>query len=362
MVVQIHVTILVADGFVPTELALVQDSLRIVNRLGQNQCFITQICSADDAELVEGLGGILLRTTPFRVDDSRLPDHLIVLGGTGIRHSFNLLRARLRWIERMDRHILLMSDAASEWQRLHSETDHMTTHWEIQQLDRDAEYAPDHDLPLYARTSRITTAAGMMAAADVVLDRIVAPLSRRLAQSVGQVLLMDRIRDGDASQPRSENHVAALRLVNLETVIAAMEQHLETPLRMSALAALAGVSVRQLERKFRSTLGQSPVAFYRTLRLRRARNLVEQTSLHITEISAAFGFGSSSNFAKMYAREFGISPTQRRLQLSDAAPKHPLTLQSLGTHHASFPLSPRPTCASSHAAGADETAIRSTGR
>lgn len=359
MTQEVHVTILVAESFVPTELALAQDVLRIANRLAHNQSFISQICSMRGEHLVESIGGLLVRTVPFTIDETSLPDHLIVLGGKGARSGFAQLRARLRWFERMGCNILLLSDAASEWQRLHPDSECLTTHWELQQLDCDAEFTPEHDLPLFSLTSRITTAAGMMSTADVVLNRIVAPLSQRLAQAVGHVLLMDRIREGDASQPRSENDVPALRLVRLEPVVAAMEHHLESPLSVTELAAVGGMSVRQLERKFKSTLGQSPAAFYRTLRLRRARSLVEQTALPISEISVVFGFGSSTNFAKLFTREFGISPSRRRSQLSAADTQHDLTLQSQGTHHASFPLPTRPSCASSHLTGTHETAVRS---
>jgi len=320
------VTILVAEGFVPTELALVQDVLRIASRLDQNLSFATQICSADKSELVEGLGGMLVRAKPFSVDDTRLPDYLIVLGGTGIRACFNQLRTRLRWIERMDKNILLLSDAASAWLRLYPYCENMTTHWEIQQLNRDANCSPDQILPLFSRTSRVVTAAGMMSAADVVLSRIVAPLSVRLAQSVGHVMLMDRIREGDASQPRSENAVNALRLVKLEPVIAAMEKHLETPLMMDELSAIAGVSIRHLERRFKAATGQTPTAFYRSLRLRRARSLIEQTDLTISEITFACGFGCSSNFSRNFAREFGTTPTQRRSQLAAVATQIQLTV------------------------------------
>jgi len=45
---EIRVTILVAEGFVPTELALVQDILRIATRLDQGLSFISQVCSMGD--------------------------------------------------------------------------------------------------------------------------------------------------------------------------------------------------------------------------------------------------------------------------------------------------------------------------
>lgn len=323
----VQVAILVADGFVPTELALAQDILRIANRLGRDVSFVSHILSMNDEELVEGMGGILVRTLPLTTDNSVLPDHLIVLGGKNAGPGVARLRARLHWFERIGRDIILLSDAAFEWQRLHPDTEDVTTHWEIQQRERDAGFSHGGALPLFSQDSRITTSAGMVSTADVVLDRIVAPHSLRLAQSVGQVLLLDNIRNGHASQPRSENDISSLQLARLGSVIAAMEANLDTPLSTSQLARIAGFSIRQLERKFQSAVGQSPAAFYRSLRLRRARILIEQTGLAVSEIADACGFGTSSNFARRYAREFGHSPSQRRSQLSAAGQKRLAAIQ-----------------------------------
>nr|WP_309502767.1 helix-turn-helix domain-containing protein [uncultured Roseovarius sp.] len=358
----VRVTILVEQGFVPTELALVQDVLRIAGRLGQGICFDTRLCTTAGEDLVEGVGGIFVRAVPLALDDAIRPDHLVVLGGAGIAARFEQLRARLRWSERMGQSIILMSDAASEWQRLNSDAGQTTNHWEDHQIRSTALCEQGRGLPLFRTSGRITTAAGMISAADVILDRIVAPRSAWLAQAVGNVLLMGRIRDGAAPQPRSENDVNALRLVNLETTIAAMEDHLEDPLTTADLAAVAGLSVRQFERKFKTFLGQSPMAFYRSLRLRRARTLIEQTALPVSEISVACGFGSPSSFSKLYTSAFGLSPTRRRAQLSAKAAQCGRTSQSQGYQNAPVPLPAHTLRPSLHSAGTDETPVRRTGR
>ena len=357
----IQVTILVEQGFVPTELALVQDVLRIAGRLGQGICFDARLCTTAGTDLVEGMGGMFVRAVPLALDEAIRPDHLVVLGGAGIVAQFEQLRARLRWSQRMGQSIILMSDAAAAWQRLNPEAGQITSHWEDHQVWSTALCEQSRGLPIFTRSGRITTAAGMVSAADVILGRIVAPRSTWLAQAVGNVLLMDRIRDGAAQQPRSENDVNALRLVKLETTIAAMEDHLEDPLMTVDLAAVAGLSIRQFERKFKAALGQSPMAFYRSLRLRRARALIEQTALPVSEISVACGFGSPSRFSKLYASSFGVSPSRRRAQLSAKAALSGPTSQSQGYQDAPVPIPSRSPRPSVHSAGANETPIRRTG-
>jgi transcriptional regulator GlxA family with amidase domain len=359
---RVQVTVLVEKGFVATELALVQDVLRIATRLGQGIGFDLRICTTAETDLIEAMGGMMVRAAPLPLHDTTPSDHLVVLGGAGIRARFHKLLPRLRWSERMGQEILLMSDAASEWQRLNPDIEQITTHWQDHQVWSMANYETGGSLPLYTRTGRITTAAGMASTADVILSEVIAPRSTWLAQSVGNVLLMDRIRDGGAQQPRSENDVNALRLVKLETAIAAMEEHLDDPLPMAELAVIAGVSIRQFERKFKLFLGQSPAAFYRLLRLRRARTLIEQTALPVSEISVACGFGTPSNFSKLYASVFGVSPSQRRAQLSAKAAPRGSTSKSQGYQNAPVTLSPRSPRPSVHTAGADETLVQRTGR
>ncbi|MEP4039105.1 helix-turn-helix domain-containing protein [Pseudophaeobacter sp.] len=354
---EVRVTILVADGFVPTELALAQDILRIATRVGRGLTFTCQVCSMNGEDFVEGLGGLLARTEGFSVDETFLPDHLIVLGGKGACSGFSQLRARLRWFERMGRDVLLLSDAASEWKQLYPDDALVTTHWEIQQRARDAGHGLDGALPLFSQASRITTAAGMASTADVVLNRIVAPKSLQLAQAVGQVLLLHGIREGDTSQPCSVNDVGALRLPGLEPVVAAMEQNMDTPLKTTELAEMVGLSVRQLERKFQSIVGQSPAAFYRSLRLHRARNLIEHTALPLCEVALACGLGTTSNFSRRYALEFGVSPTRRRAQLSATASQEKPTTHTQGIQNAPISLPTRPSRPSVYATRTDEAVV-----
>ena len=115
--------------------------------------------------------------------------------------------------------------------------------------------------------------------------------------------------------------------------------------------------VRQLERKFKACPGQTPAAFYRSLRMRRAKIMVEQSDLLVAEISVACGFADFSGFSKYYAREFGISPTKRRARLARQANPHSASSRSQGSHNAPLPFSSRSPRTSAHATGADEAAV-----
>lgn len=359
----VTVAILVENGYVPTELALVQDTLRIANRIGDQVKFDTRLYTTGEGDLITGTGGMMVRAQQLDTSDPAPLDHLVVLGGSTVGQSFTNQRPRIRWFERLGCQVLLLSDAASEWKKLHPEADDLTTHWENQQLLQDVSADAHTDLPLYFRKGRVTTAGGMVATADVVLNNIVAAQSTQLAQAVGKVMLLDRIRDGHAFQPRSHNDTISLKLANVAPAITHMEENIETPLPMIDIADISGVSVRQLERNFQKAVGQSPAAFYRSLRLRRAKALVEQTNMSMTEIAICCGFRISSSFAKMYAREFGLTPKKRRCQLIATAKKSStIQLNTQDTINASFPLSPRPSCASLYPPRTNEAPVQRVGR
>jgi transcriptional regulator GlxA family with amidase domain len=98
-----------------------------------------------------------------------------------------------------------------------------------------------------------------------------------------------------------------------------MGERLEAPLTRAELARSVGLSVRQLERLFAAQLGATIGNTYRDLRLERARALVRESTLPITEIAMAAGFASASNFSRRYKERYGGAPlAERRAQMARA--------------------------------------------
>ena len=63
-------------------------------------------------------------------------------------------------------------------------------------------------------------------------------------------------------------------------------------------------------RKIQSLTGQSPTEFIRTIRLRRAAEMLREGRLSVTEVSFAAGFSSVSYFSRCFRTMYGVSPTQ----------------------------------------------------
>ena len=76
------------------------------------------------------------------------------------------------------------------------------------------------------------------------------------------------------------------------------------------LSAAVGVSKAQLYRKISSITGQSSVQFIRSIRLKRAAQLLLQDDSSVSDIMYMVGFNSQSYFSKIFKEEFGCMPRE----------------------------------------------------
>lgn len=89
----------------------------------------------------------------------------------------------------------------------------------------------------------------------------------------------------------------------LAVLTAALSDPAFTPAR---LAAALGVPERTLYRRFRALLGTTPGAYLRTLRLARARQLLEAHQVtSVAEVTFAVGFEDTAYFARVFYQQYG---------------------------------------------------------
>ena len=93
-----------------------------------------------------------------------------------------------------------------------------------------------------------------------------------------------------------------------------MEEELHGPLTIAELARGVGLSVMQLTRLFRIAVQKTPGAYLLELRMKRARLLIEHSSLSIGEVMAQVGLADRSHFARAFRRVHGDTPRVLRLQ------------------------------------------------
>ena len=92
-----------------------------------------------------------------------------------------------------------------------------------------------------------------------------------------------------------------------------MESNVEEPLGPAEIAHHLSISQRRLERTFKKNTGVTPIRYYINIRLDRARGLITQTDMLISEVASACGFGTAEQFSRSYSSHFNISPSHDRI-------------------------------------------------
>lgn len=91
-----------------------------------------------------------------------------------------------------------------------------------------------------------------------------------------------------------------------------MQMNLDKRLTLPDLARLVYISESHLRLLFRTTMGVSPSAYLRQLRLQRAKELLVNTSYSLKEIAELSGFETLNHFSRVFGACEAIPATQYR--------------------------------------------------
>ena len=307
------ISLLILDEATMLTVASILDPLRAANRLSRSRLFRWKTYSPDETA-VQLVGDFEMRTAgPF--DPAKTGDVLIVIA------SFNqhkhadtrLLQTLRRAASRFD---IICGIEAGTWLLARSgvaTNQSVTTHWE--DFESLALAYPDLDVrrDRYRIDGRIWTCGGASPALDMMLKLIEMKADKSLALEVASVFIYDQTHASTDSQPSLSLGQLEMREPRLATAVRLMEDNIDTPLPVSAIAKRTDLSAKMLEILFRKHLDTSPGEHYSRLRLMMARKLVLDTTLTIHEISIRAGFSSQSAFSRSFRRAFETSPSSLRL-------------------------------------------------
>lgn len=80
-------------------------------------------------------------------------------------------------------------------------------------------------------------------------------------------------------------------------------------LSVEELSRYLGMSRVHLYKKLLSITGKTPIEFIRTIRLKRAAQLLRESQLNISEVAYQVGFNNPKYFSKYFKEEFGMLPS-----------------------------------------------------
>lgn len=102
------------------------------------------------------------------------------------------------------------------------------------------------------------------------------------------------------------------KLFQLATAITFIENNYVSAIKISRIAAMAFLSERHFIRVFKQLYKVTPTEYIIQHRLGHACNLMNNTSLGITQIALESGFGDLAYFSRLFKKRFGITPKEFR--------------------------------------------------
>jgi len=162
----------------------------------------------------------------------------------------------------------------------------------------------------------------------VVSDEAIAQLARdianeitvekpgRLAMVEAQVrqLVIHLLRSYLSVRKSAQIELSRAGLVDrrLRLAIEFMHDNFGRELSLEEVASVAFLSEYHFARLFKQITGLTPHVYLANVRLERARKLLAETTLSISEITSAVGYQSQSHFTKVFKSVTGITPRAYR--------------------------------------------------
>ena len=165
---------------------------------------------------------------------------------------------------------------------------------------------------LYIDDRNRITSGGIAAGNDCCLYLFRKHEGAAAANDVARNMLIPPVRDGGQAQYIDEPLARTTPSARLNLAMRYAEEHLREEITVESLARVASMSPRNFARSFRKVAGETPAAWLRILKLRKAEELLETTDLPIAVIAEDTGFQSPVTFRQAFQTAKAVSPQSYR--------------------------------------------------
>ncbi len=189
----------------------------------------------------------------------------------------------------------------------------VTTHWQdAQALAAKFPRAKVEPDLIYVRDGRLITAAGVTAGIDLGLALVGQRHGAETALKVAKRLVVVAQRQGGQSQFSPYLSAPA----DPESPVARIQDHVMANIgdrhTLESLAAVVGMSPRNLARHFVQAAGITPHEFMERARVDAARMMLEGSDRPIKAVAFDCGFGSADRMRIVFRARLGVTPAQYR--------------------------------------------------
>jgi len=135
------------------------------------------------------------------------------------------------------------------------------------------------------------------------------------SERLGTVVHVPEARRGTASAP------GGLPPYQLRQVTEFIHAHMDQPINLAQLAAVASLSPFHFHREFKRSTGLTPGKYIFELRMEHAERLLSDSELPLAQVALQVGFADQSHFTAAFRRARSITPRAYRIATARAKPR-----------------------------------------
>jgi AraC family transcriptional regulator len=141
------------------------------------------------------------------------------------------------------------------------------------------------------------------------------PAARLFVEQATDLLVTQLVRGHSSFGALAEPARAGLAGWQLRKVTNYMREHLDEPIGLDVLSGLVGLSRFHFCTAFRKATGTTTHAWLVNLRMERARQLLSDPALAVTDVALAVGYETPSAFTASFRKVTGVTPRAFRQRL-----------------------------------------------
>ncbi len=161
---------------------------------------------------------------------------------------------------------------------------------------------------------QVVTAGAAFAQSDLMLHLLRERYGNALRDNVSRMMLLD---GRQAQAPFIVPEVLASGNNLVARIAARVERALPTPPSVGELAQEFCMSERTLSRHIHKATGKSTLSLIQSVRLRYAKNLLENSRMNVEQVAAAVGYQDATALRRLMKKTAGANPSRYRPIVAD---------------------------------------------
>ena len=140
------------------------------------------------------------------------------------------------------------------------------------------------------------------------------PACAQMAAALMSQCLIEVLRQAEAQSDGALPWLSALEDPRLSKVVETILERPEQDYTVESMADIASMSRATFARHFEKCFARTPMDYLRDVRLRRAAQLLQVSSMPVDSVAGKVGYASRSHFSKSFLGQYGQSPADFRKQ------------------------------------------------